>query len=164
MYSVEIPWRVVQTLRHKERAAQASLERACIETYLPLLQQWPRPVVGAEVGPMFPSYVFVRATLGDFHRVSRTAGVRGFVRFGGEPAELDESVVAFLRSREGPDGIVRSDPLPSGSEVVITAGPLRGLLAVLERRLSGRERVLVLLEILQRQTRVEMPERWVRLA
>jgi hypothetical protein len=36
--------------------------------------------------------------------------------------------------------------------------------AILEQRLSGRERVLVLLDVLQRQTRVELPETWVRLA
>ena len=43
-------------------------------------------------------------------------------------------------------------------------GPLRGMAAILERRLNGRQRVLVLLEILQREARVEMPERWVRQA
>jgi hypothetical protein len=34
--------------------------------------------------------------------------------------------------------------------------------AIVERRLTAHERVLVLLDLLQRQTRVEMPERWVR--
>jgi len=48
--------------------------------------------------------------------------------------------------------------------VRVTDGPWRGLVAILDRRVSARERVLVLLDILQRQTRVEMPETWVRLA
>ena len=157
-------WYVVRTHRHKERAAQARLEDAAFGTYLPLLRQWPRPAVGAEIGPMFPSYVFVRAAPLDFHRIARTPGVRGLVTFDATPARLDESAVTFLRSREGADGIIRAEPLPAGSEVRITEGPLRGLVATLEQRLSGRQRVLVLLEMLQRQTRVEMPERWVRLA
>src|SRR5262249_31093475 len=142
----------------------ARLEQDGFSAYLPLLRQWPPPAVGSEVGAMFPGYVFVRAAAGTFHRVNRTAGVRGFVTFGGEPAHLDESVVDFLRAQEGPDGVTRAVPPAPGREVLITDGPLRGLVAILEQRLTGRQRVLVLLEMLQRQTRVEMPERWVRLA
>jgi transcription antitermination factor NusG len=52
--------------------------------------------------------------------------------------------------------------MPAGREVVIRDGPLRGIVAVVERRLTGRQRVLVLIDILQRQTRVELPEKWVR--
>jgi transcription antitermination factor NusG len=112
---------------------------------------------------MFPSYVFVRATMpDDFYRVTRTVGVHGFVAFGGAPVPLEDPVIAFFRSREGANGIIRSDPLPPGREVQITTGPLRGLVAVVEERLTGRQRVRVLLEILQRQTPVELPERWVR--
>jgi transcription antitermination factor NusG len=64
-----------------------------------------------------------------------------------------------------PAGAAKDEPsLPAGAEVLITDGPLRGLVAVVERRLTARQRVLLLLDILQRQTRVEMPERWVRQA
>jgi len=159
-----LSWYVMHTQRHKERAAQAGIELDGLEAYLPLLRQWPRPVVGAEVGPMFPGYVFVRATPAHFYRIGRIAGVHGLVGFGGEPAILDDSVVEFLREREEADGIIRCDPLPAGCEVRIIEGPLRGMAAILERRLSGRQRVLVLLEILQREARVEMPDRWVRQA
>lgn len=169
MYAEELEsgklWRVLQSQRHKERVTGARLALAGLTTYVPLLRQWPRPVVGSEVGPMFPGYVFVQAGTADFHRVMHTPGVRGFVAFrDGDPAWLDDSVITFLRSREQPDGIISAEPLPSGSTITITDGPLRGLVAVLERRLTGRQRVLVLLEILQRETRVELPDRWVRLA
>jgi transcriptional antiterminator RfaH len=157
-------WQVVATRRHKERAAQAAVELLGVPTYLPLLQQWPRPAVGAEIGPMFPGYLFAYVTPRDVHPVGRTGGVRGFVNFGGAPARLDDAVVDFLRSREDADGVIRAAPLPLGSEVVITDGPLRGFIAVVERRLSARQRVLLLLDILQRQTRVELPEQWIRQA
>ncbi len=157
-------WRAVSTRRHREAAAQAHLTELGLATYLPLLRQWPRPAVGPDVGPLFPGYLFVRAAAIHFHRIGRTPGVRGLVVFDGRPAPLDESVIAFLREREGPDGVVSPDPLPAGSELQVTAGPLRGLAAIMERRLTGRERVRVLLDILHRQTAVEMPETWVRLA
>jgi transcription antitermination factor NusG len=158
------PWWVVHAKRHKERAAEASLVRAGLVTYLPLLLRWPRPVVGSAITPMFPGYVFVQVAPLDLHRVGRCAGVHGLVTFGGVPPQLDDAVIVFLRDREGRDGIIRASPLAPGSEVVITEGPLRGVVAVLERRLTGRQRVLVLLDILQRSTRVEMPAMWVRQA
>ena len=156
-------WRVVTAHRHREAVARVRLVQQGLETYLPLLRRWPRPPVGSDVGPLFPGYVFVRAARARFHQIIRTPGVVDLVVFGGEPARLDDGVIDFLRSREEPDGIIEARPLPSGSAVRVTDGPWRGLVAVLERRLSARERVLVLLNILQRQTRVEMPETWVRL-
>jgi transcription antitermination factor NusG len=156
-------WYVVETKRHKELAAQARLAQRGLETYLPRLQLWPRPAVGSDVAPMFPGYLFVRPAELDFYAVGLTAGVRGFVTVGGLPAPLDPSVVDYLREREGADGIIRTaNPMQVGREVVIKDGPLRGIVAVVERRLTARQRVLVLIEILQRQTRVELPEKWVR--
>ena len=58
--------------------------------------------------------------------------------FGGEPARLDEAAIDFLHGREEPDGVIHAHPLPPGSSVHI------------------------LLDIPQRQTRVQMPETWVR--
>ena len=78
--------------------------------------------------------------------------------FGGEPARLDEAAIDFLHSREEPDGVIHARPLPSGSSSRITDGSWR---AIVERRVSARGRVLVLLDIPQRQTRVQMPETWV---
>ena len=84
--------------------------------------------------------------------------------FGDGPARVGQEAVAYLRSRAGADGVIEIDPVVAGREVTITGGPLRGLAAVVERRLSARQRVLVLLDLLQRQTRVELPECWLRLA
>jgi len=139
-------WRVVTARRYREAVARVRLAAQGLETYLPLLRRWPRPPVGSDVGPLFPGYVFVRAEGAHFHLITRTPGVSGLIVFGGEPARLDDAMIDFLRSA-----------------VRITDGPWRGLAAILEHRVSARERVLVLLNILQRQTRVEMPETWVRL-
>ena len=157
-------WFVMQSKRHKERLVHAVLSEEGIPSYLPLLRHWPRPAVGAAVGPMFPGYVFCRPTAAQLSRVAGCHGSRGFVHFGNGPAVVDDAVVAYLRARTSPDGVIDVDPAVEGREVTIVEGPLRGLAAVVERRLPARDRILVLLELLQRPTRVELPDRWVRLS
>ena len=66
-----------------------------------------------------------------------------------------------LRRWEYPGGIVREDPLRSGSEVVIKDGPLRGF-AMIERRRTARQRVRPPVDVVQRQTRVALSEQWAR--
>jgi transcription antitermination factor NusG len=155
---------VVQTKRHKERAVQAALGREGIPTYLPLLRQWPRPAVGGDVGPMFPGYVFCQPEPGRLSAVANCSGALRLVAFGDAPARVGSEVIAYLRGRAGADGVIEINPVVAGRPVTITSGPLRGLAAVVERRLTARQRVLVLLDLLHRPTRVELPEEWLRLA
>lgn len=155
---------VLQSKRHRERAVQVQLARDGIPTYLPLLRQWPRPAVGADVGPMFPGYLFCQPGADRLSAVASCSGAIRLVQFGDGPARVGAEVIAYLRAQAGADGIIQIDPVLAGRQVTITDGPLRGLPAVVERRLTARQRVLVLLDLLQRRTRVEVPERWLRLA
>lgn len=161
----EDPWFVVQARRHREVRATLQLIRDGIDAYCPLIAQWPRPAVGGEVAPMFPGYLFVRAS--PHARMSRlmlTPGVRTVVTFGAGPAELDGGVIEFLRHCQDADGIIRPKPPGAGTAVRIVNGPFRGITAVLESSLGPRERVCVLMNLLQRTTRVELPATWVRRA
>lgn len=161
---MEPAWYVLQTNRNKERLAQLALGQRGLTTYLPRIMQWPAPAVGSAVGPLFPGYLFVRLTDADCARVAWTPGVRTFVNFGAGAASLDASAIEFLRSREDAGGLIRCEALPEAQEVRIINGPFRGLTAVVERRMPARERVRVLIEILSRDTPVELPARWVRQA
>ncbi len=160
---MQTAWYVLQTNRNKELLAQHALGQRGITTYLPRIVQWPRPAVGSAIAPMFPCYLFVHLSLDDCARTSWTPGVKAFVTFGGGPVPIDASAIDFLREREGPDGLIRcGEPLPGETEVRIDNGPFRGLTAVVQQHLPARERVRVLMQILQRDTPVELPERWVR--
>jgi len=157
-------WYVVQTKRHREPVAQRLVEEHGVRSYLPRIVQWPRPAVGSAIAPMFPGYLFVYlSAAAEFYRVSWTPGVKAFVTFGGLPATLDAAAIDLLRTREAPDGLIRcGHEFAARSEVRITNGPFRGLTAIVEHHLPARERVRVLMDLLQRQTPVELPEQWVR--
>lgn len=157
-------WFVLQTNRNKERLAQLALGQRGITSYLPRIVQWPAPAVGSPIAPLFPGYLFVRLQTDDCARVSWTPGVRAFVSFGGGPATIDASAIEFLHGREAEDGLIHCEPLPAMREVRIVNGPFRGLTAVIERCLPAGERVRVLMQLLCRDTLVELPARWVRQA
>lgn len=154
-------WFVLQTKRHHEAVVQACLEAAGVETYLPRTVRWPRPAVGSAIGPLFPSYLFVRLHLtADYPRVCWTPGVKDFVRLGGSlPSEVPSRVIEFLRGREGQDGLVHCSegPVP-GLKVKITGGPFHDLCGIIDKKLIGGGRVVLLMELLRRQVRVEVSE------
>ena len=159
-----IAWYVIETKRHREQVAGAFLAQHGIASYLPRMVQSPPPPVGSEIVPLFPGYLFVRVALtNDFHRVMRTVGVKTFVSFGGSPVPVNERVITVLRNREGSDGLIRyGSPRGEKREVRIVDGPFRGWTALLEQPLAASDRVRVLMDLLHRETAVELPAKWVR--
>ena len=113
---------------------------------------------------MFPGYVFCQPDPIHLRELASCSGALRLVAFGDTPACVPSEVIAYLRGRAGADGVIEVNPVVAGRSVTINSGPLRGLEAVIERRLTARQRVLVLLDLLHRPTRVELPEQWLRLA
>lgn len=76
---------------------------------------------------------------------------------GGKPAQVHDDVIAMCRSRIGQDGYVQITPKFQMNElVVIQSGAFKGLTAVFEKEMPGRQRVSVLLRALSWQARVEL--------
>lgn len=160
-------WYVLQTKQHREEQAQLHLQSSGITCYLPKTRQWPRPAVGGDVTPLFPGYLFVRLDLvTQYPRVRWTPGVRGLVAFDADaPAEMPENAIEFLKSGEGDDGLFHCDEQAAdGSTVRVVRGPFRDFYGVVKKRLTARDRVIVLLDFLQRELRVDIPEGWLKQA
>lgn len=107
---------------------------------------------------MFPSYLFARF---DFNsalaRVNYAPGVKTVVHFGTGYPVIPASIIEDLRATLGEDELrVIGDTFEPGDAVKLLAEPFRGLHAVVTRVMPGRQRVLVLLEFLGRQTPVEV--------
>ncbi len=139
---------------------KSELERRKVETFLPRILEpahvRPTPIIA----PLFPGYLFVRIDLVDqYFDVVWTPGVRKFVGFGASPCPLDDAVIDFLHARMGHEGILRHIPVFRQGDVVrIKRGPFEGLVGIIENPGCGRGRVRVLMELLRRQTRVEVPQ------
>jgi transcriptional antiterminator RfaH len=128
------------------------------------------PAAGArarKLRPYFPGYIFIHA---DLDQVGLSAlqwmpGAAGVVAFGGHPAWVPENLIHAIRRRvdeinaaggETLAGLQRGDP------VVICDGPFAGYQAIFDARLSGEQRVRVLLSLLSRQQLpLELPGAYV---
>jgi transcriptional antiterminator RfaH len=152
-------WFVVRSKPRREDYAQGQLARRGVETFLPRILELGRGGTGPIVGPLFPGYLFARLDLScQFTRVIWAPGVRGLVAFGDVPCPVNPQVIDFLQERCGAEGIVHALPtFQQGDLVRITSGPFSGLVGVVSGRVGGRDRVQVLMEILQRRTQVSVP-------
>mgnify|MGYP001264478398 CR=1 FL=1 len=151
-----LQWYVVSTKTRRERFAQEQLRRRGVHALLPQLAD-PRR---SAPSPLFPGYVLIRIDLeAQYFDVVWTPGVRRFVSFGHSPAVIGDDAIALLLDRLGPEGVLAARPaFQSGDVVRIRRGPLEGLVGILDKPGSGRGRVRVLLEMLRRQTSVELPD------
>jgi transcriptional antiterminator RfaH len=155
-----LTWFVVSTKPRREQFAQEQLRRRGVETFLPRILEPSGSAVRPTIAPLFPGYLFVHIDLEmQYFDVVWTPGVRKFVGFGPLPCAVDDAVVEFLYARVGREGILRVVPsFKQGDVVRIKHGPLEGLVGIIEHPVSGHGRVRVLMELLRRQTRVDVPQ------
>ena len=152
-------WFVISTKPRREEYALDQLRRRGVETFLPRIVEPSRLVDRVNVAPLFPGYLFARLDLAtQYFQVVWTPGVRKLIGFGDAPCPVDDAVVDFLRVRMGAEGVLRPAALlREGDTVRVRRGPLEGLVGIIEHPGCGRGRVRVLMELLRRQTRVEVP-------
>ena len=163
MDAVNSRWYVIGAKARREQFAQEQLARRGVVTFLPRVVE-PAGFNGKSViAPLFPGYLFVHIDIEEqYFDVVWTPGVRKFIGFGTLPSPLDDTVVEFLQERAGHEGILRAVPVfRPGDHVRITHGPLEGLVGIIESPGSGRGRVRVLMQLLRRQTRVEVPQQMI---
>lgn len=162
-------WYLVHTKPSREEVAQSNLERQGFEVYYPRLER--ERSCGRSVGravALFPRYLFLRVDEGrqSLRPVQSTLGVAGVVRFGYQYTVVPEAVIRQLRMRGDPEtGLHRLTgvaPLVRGANVRVCAGAFGGLDGIFER-LSGADRVVVLLDMLGVSTAVDVPARYVHL-
>jgi len=154
-------WYLVYSKPRAESQARLNLSRQGFTTYLPLVRQARRyrgrRVVRVE--PLFPRYLFVQLdpVADNWAPIRSTLGVSSLVRFGGEAAPVPDELVEVLRVRGDEQGIHILPPMEftQGERVRVKEGPMMGYEGIFLAR-SGRERVLLLLDIVGGGSRVNV--------
>ena len=153
-------WYAIHAKPRQEALALSNLQREKIETFFPKLRRKRtiRRVRKWVTSPLFPGYFFAQFDVALSGRLVRYAdGIINVVSFGGKPAVVDPSIIAALRDY-APGDVVTVQPtgLRPGDVVEIQTGPLRGMQGIFEREMSDSERVVILLEVLMKTTRVQV--------
>lgn len=153
-------WSVVNTHPHKEALAVEHLQRQNFQTYCPLIRKRIKHARREQdvLRPLFPGYVFARIDL-SVHRwrsISSTIGVRALVSFGERLSFLHDDFIHSLRAREIDSAIVRPEsPYVVGQAVRVSGGAFDGLVATIIE-MSEKDRLIVLMDILNRPVKVKL--------
>ena len=166
MSSCSDNWFAVYTKPKQEHIALLNLERQSFECYLPMAE-YPyrsrRARKQTRHEPLFPRYLFLNAApkLQSLATVRSTRGVVGLVRAGHELIKVPASIIAGLKTRRHPaTGLIslQSSALGKGDKARVFDGPFATLEGIFKGH-RGRTRSLLLLEILGRETAVEIDSR-----
>ena len=158
-------WYALRTKPHKEQIIWHQIQELGLEAFCPQLRVNPVNPRARKNKPYFPGYVFVNADLATtglntFQFMPHTIGL---VCFGGEPGIIQDAVVQSLRQHVAELNSSERDlagQFRQGDRVNIHVGPLEGYQAIFDYRLSGKQRVKVLLELMgERSLPVELSSR-----
>ena len=159
---VALAWYCARTKPKHEHIAAATLRRDLgLEVFNPRLRSERatfRGVIKRVSDPLFPCYIFVRCALEErLDQIRHTSGISSIVSFGGRIPEVPEPVIQELRACFGTEESLDVDTCPCpGDGVTVTSGAFFGMQAVVLRAWPAKRRVEILLEILGRQTPMEV--------
>ena len=163
MTSTQRNWYLLTSKPHKDAEAEMQLRNQNYEVYRPLAQRLrkQRGKMVKKTESLFPRYLFIHLDNGvadNWAPIRSTRGINGFVRFGVEAALVPDSLIQLIKSKEETRGErpIDLDRFNEGDKVRITDGPFRDLEAIFQKY-DGEERVIVLLEILHKQTKLPLP-------
>jgi transcription antitermination factor NusG len=152
-------WFAVQTRYRFEKKVAAQLNHKSCEVYLPLLTErhtWSDRQELVTI-PLFPGYAFVHINQshGARQAVLQTAGLIGFVSFGGIVAAVPPKQIEDLQLLLQQKGLFSMYPfVHKGQRVRIKGGCLRGLEGVLVQHEKGK--LVISIESIQRSLAIEI--------
>ena len=160
---MSLQWFALRSKPNKEEALWREALARGFEVFYPQLHVKPKNPRSRKKRPYFPGYLFVQLDLrqSGYSTFAWMPHSLGLVSFGAEPAEVPHALVQAIRNRVDQingDGGEQLHGLKTGEIVVIQDGPFAGQEAIFDTRISGNERVRVLLSLLRgRQMPLVLP-------
>jgi len=165
---MSVSWYAMRSKPNKEEFLARQFEAHGITVYCPRVRVITINPRSRKVRPYFPGYLFVQADL-DIVNASTLQWMPGavsLVNFGGEPASVPDILLTALK-RQVDELNASNKPgigdLKPGDSVIVQDGPFAGYEAIFDGRLSGQDRVRVLLNFLQkRHVPLELQDQQIR--
>jgi transcriptional antiterminator RfaH len=162
-------WYLAYTKPRQEQIALNNLQHQGFDAYLPLYKKFKKTEQGpvALFEPMFPRYILLRPGKPEqsISVVRSTKGIASLVRFGFEPAQIQDDLVQRIRQLEQDRNqatLQELGNLKAGQTVRLQHTALGGIEGLVQSVSS--KRVAVLLEILGRPMVVELEHHQVEVS
>lgn len=154
-------WYAIYTRFQHEKSAAALLQRKNFEVFLPVyraVHQWSDRNQMVTL-PLFPCYLFLRATVDRKVEVLRTSGVRWFVENAKRACEISDAEIETLRKVcSSGTGVLPHPFLKQGDHVRLRTGPLAGTEGFFVRT-KNQYRVVISVELLRKGVSMEVDRR-----
>lgn len=152
-------WYLIQTKPRQESRAEEHLCRQHFECYRPLRASPSASPQARHAEPLFPGYLFIRLDRDqdNWYPIRSTRGVSRMVSFGGQPLPVQDELIEQLRRRLAVPAAQASPPrFNAGERLHVSAGAFQDLEAIFVAE-DGAQRSIILLNLLQRQQKVSVP-------
>ncbi len=157
-------WFLIYTKPHQEERAKENLENQGNEVFLPMIaSEKTKQTHSFSLKPMFPRYLFTKFIVenNNWTHIKSTRGVSDIVVFGKNLTKVPNSVIDYLKSKVDDNDVLKLQTtrktFQKGDELVIRQGVFHGKDATF-LSMSGKERVRVLLSLMNRITIAEISE------
>jgi transcription antitermination factor NusG len=144
----EPKWFAVRTRFKSEKIALKLLNRAGVETYLPIRQltrRYGRKIRKVEL-PLINSFIFVRVKSNEYSSVLETEYVNGFLKFGNNLLSIPDAEIDMIKRLLGEDidleVVIKEDAYEKGDWVEVIRGPLLGMKGCL-LNIQGKDKLLI---------------------
>ncbi len=158
-------WFAVRTKPRQEQYAKEQFSRQGFEVYLPqtlVLISHARKKGWVE-RPFFPGYMFLNLAIDEqrWSSIASTYGAVGAVSFGTQYPSIPNEVINTLKAHENEQGVILcesrpSEPFRPEQKIRVICGPMRDLEGIFQV-MGGKDRVLILMELLNRTISVRLP-------
>jgi transcriptional antiterminator RfaH len=151
-------WYAIYTKPRAEDTTARLLENAGMEVLNPKLRtkKYSGKKYGEVIEQLFPCYLFAYFDPGThFHMIKYTRGVRYIVGKENPIAVPPEIITAIKENLEEGVAKLASENFRRGDRILVREGPFKDFYGIFERKLSGRERAMILLDALYCKLEIE---------
>jgi transcriptional antiterminator RfaH len=162
-----LSWYAIRSKSNKEDFLAGQLEAYGIEVFCPRIFVKTVNPRARKVRAYFPSYLFAHVDLekDNSSTMRWMPGAVSLISFDGQPAPVPDLLIAAIERQVQFINASQKqfmDDLKPGDPVLVQDGPFAGYEAIFDGRISGRDRVRVLLNLLQkRQVPLDLREQQI---